>query len=174
MENLMNKIITPELKVKFDEVVARYATRRASILEILHMLQEKNGYISIETEEAVAEYLEIAPIDVREVMTFYTLFYDKPKAKTRFNVCRTLTCSLLGGDIIHHFEKKLGIKCGQTTADGQYGLQKVECLGACELAPMLQLNDNEFIGLLTKQKVDELLQAAGSKPQAKAEGGQGR
>ena len=154
----MNQIIKAELKTKFDEVVARYATRRASILEILRMLQEHHGHISLETELAVAEYLQIPPIDVREVMTFYTLFYDKPKAKTRFNVCRTLTCSLLGAkEIIHQFEDKLGIKCGGITPDGQYGLQKVECLGACELAPMMQINDKEFVGNLTKEKVEALI-----------------
>jgi NADH-quinone oxidoreductase E subunit len=157
----MNNVITTELKAKFDPIVARYTTRRASILEILRMLQEHYGHISLETELEVAEYLEIPPIDVREVMTFYTLFYDKPKAKTRFNVCRTLTCSLLGADdMIQYFEEKLGIKAGECTPDGKFGLQKVECLGACEIAPMLQLNDHEFIGNLTKEKVEGLIKGS--------------
>ncbi len=141
-----------------DAIVARYETKRASILEILRLIMEEHGFITKENEEAVAQYLEIPPIDVREVMTFYTLFYDKPKAKTRFNVCRTLSCDLLGaGEIIRYFEQKLGIKSGQMTADGQYGLHKVECLGACEIAPMLQLNDCDFVGNLTKEKVEELI-----------------
>ncbi len=158
----MNKYITPEFKVKSDPVVARYETKRASLLEILHLLQEVYGHITLEAEKETAEYLGIAPIDVREVMTFYTLYYEKPRAKTRFNVCRTLTCSLMGAeDIIGHLENKLGIKAGHESADGKFGLKKVECLGACELAPMLQLNDSEFVGCLTKQKVDELLKKAG-------------
>ena len=154
----MNKIFTSEFKAKADELLSRYETKRASLLEILHLVQEKYGYITREAEQEVAQYLEIAPIDVREVMTFYTLYYDKPKAKTRLNVCRTLTCALLGAeDIVNHLENKLGIKAGQQTADGKFSLKKVECLGACELAPMLQLNDAAFVGCLTKQKVDELL-----------------
>ncbi len=154
----MSQFVTPEFKKKADPVVARYETKRASLLEILHLVQEQYGFITREAEAEVAEYLGIAAIDVREVMTFYTLYYDKPRAKTRFNVCRTLSCSLLGAeDVISHLEHKLGIKAGQQSADGKFSLAKVECLGACELAPMMQVNDNEFVGCLTKQKIDELL-----------------
>ncbi len=154
----MSAFVTPEFKKKADPVVARYETKRASLLEILHLVQEVYGYITIEAEAEVAEYLGIAAIDVREVMTFYTLYYEKPRAKTRFNVCRTLSCSLLGAeDMVSHLEHKLGIKAGEQTSDGKYSLVKVECLGACELAPMMQLNDAEFVGCLTKQKLDDLL-----------------
>lgn len=156
--NFLNKYFTPEVKKKADTVTARYEVRRAATLEILHLMQETYGYISLEIEQAVAEYIEIPAIAVREVVTFYTLYYQKPKAKTRFNVCRTLPCMLAGGDkILKHFEEKLGLKPGQCTADGQFGLQTVECLGACELAPMLQFNDNEFVGWLTHEKVDEMI-----------------
>lgn len=152
------KYFTPELKAKADEVVARYETRRAPMLEILHLMQETYGYITKEIEAAVAEYLEVAAIDVREVMTFYTLYYTKPRAKTRFNVCRTLACALTGSkQIVNHMEEKLGIKCGQETPDGKYALQEVECLGACEIAPMMQVNDDEFVGFLTKEKVDKII-----------------
>ena len=154
----MDKIFTPEIKAKADAILAQYETKRASILEILRLLQEAHGHISLETERAVAAYLEIPVIDVREVVTFYTLFYQKPKAKTRFNVCRTLPCMLAGGDqIIQYFETKLGLKPGQMTADGAFSLQMVECLGACEIAPMLQFNDEEFVGCLTKEKVDAMI-----------------
>ena len=154
----MNQIFTPEIKTKADAILTRYETKRASILEILRLLQETYGHISLETEEAVAAYLEIPVIDVREVVTFYTLFYQKPKAKTRFNVCRTLPCMLAGGDeIIKYFEEKLGIAPGQMTPDGGFSLETVECLGACEIAPMLQFNDEEFVGYLTKEKVDEMI-----------------
>ena len=153
----------PSFKVKADDILSKYETKRASILEILRLIQEEHGHITLDDEHAVAQYLEIPVIDVREVMTFYTLFYDKPKAKTRFNVCRTLSCSLLSAEkIIHHFEEKLGIKCGQMTADKQYSLHKVECLGACEIAPMMQLNDEKFIGNLTKEKVTDLIKGLSS------------
>lgn len=159
----MSAYITPEFRKKSDPVVARYETKRASLLEILHLVQEEYDYISREAELEVAEYLGIAPIDVREVMTFYTLYYEKPRAKTRFNVCRTLTCSMLGAkDIIAHLENKLGIKAGEQTADGKFSLAKVECLGSCEIAPMMQVNDAEFVGCLTKQKIDEILKNTGA------------
>ena len=156
----MNAIFTSDIKSKADAILAKYETKRASILEILRLLQEVYGHISLEIEEAVSVYLEIPVIDVREVVTFYTLFYQKPKAKTRFNVCRTLPCMLAGGDeIIQYFEEKLGLKPGQMTANGEFSLETVECLGACEIAPMLQFNDEEFVGFLTKAKVDEMIKA---------------
>ena len=154
----MDKYFTPEIKVKADAITARYEVRRAAILEILHLMQETYGHISLEIEEAVAAYIGCPAIDVREVVTFYTLYYQQPRAKTRFNICRTLPCMLAGGDeILKYFEEKLGIKPGQCTKDGQFGLQTVECLGACELAPMLQFNDDAFVGWLTKEKVDEMI-----------------
>lgn len=157
----IEKIFTPDIQKQADAILVNYETKRASILEILRLLQEQYGYISLEIEEAVAKYLELPVIDVHEVVTFYTLFYRQPKAKTRFNVCRTLSCALLGGtDIIKYLEQKLGIKAGEKTPDGKFSLQAVECLGACEIAPMMQLNDNEYIGCLTKQKIDELIKKA--------------
>lgn len=157
----MSKIFTPEFKKKTDAILPNYETKRATLLEILRMVQEEYGFITLETEQEVAEYLGIAAIDVREVMTFYTLYYEKPRAKTRLNVCRTLSCSMLGADdMIQHLEKKLGIKAGQQSPDGKFSLAAVECLGACELAPMMQLNDDAFIGCLTKQKLDEVIKKA--------------
>jgi len=154
----MNPVFTSEIKSKADAILAKYETKRAPILEVLRLLQEHYGHITLEMEAACAEYLEIPPIDVREVMTFYSLFYSRPKAKTRFHVCRTLTCSLLGGeDLLKYMEQKLGVKTGEKTPDGNFFLETVECLGACEIAPMLQLNDREYVGPLTKEKIDELL-----------------
>ncbi len=154
----MTEIFTAEFKNQAEAIAARYETKRASILEILRLVQEHHGHITHEAEIAVASYLEIPAIDVREVMTFYSLFYDKPKAKTRFHVCRTLACSLAGGDeILKHLEKKLGIKPGQMTADGKFSVNTVECLGACEIAPMMQLNDTEYVGPLTKEKIEGLI-----------------
>src|SRR5215211_5977892 len=148
---------TPEFKEKADKILNQYETKRASILMILRLIQEEYGHITREAEEEVAAYLQIPVIDVREVMTFYTLFYDKPKAKNRFAVCRTLSCTLLGAeDIIKYLETKLGIKAGQTGADAPCSISKVECLGACEIAPMLQYNDGPFYGNLTREKIDEL------------------
>ncbi len=155
-----NKYFTAEIIKRADAVVARYEVRRAAMLEILHLIQEVYGYIGLDMEKEVAAYMQVSDVAIREVVTFYTLYYQKPKAKTRFNVCRTLACMLAGGDdIIKYFEEKLGLKPGQMSQDGQFGLQTVECLGACELAPMLQFNDNEFVGNLTKEKVDTMIQS---------------
>lgn len=157
----LDKVFTAEVRQHTDPIVARYETKRASILEVLRFLMEKHSYITLEMEEATAHYLEIAPMDVREVVTFYTLFYTKPLAKTRFNVCRTLACSLLGAPkIIRYLEKKLNIKPGQMTPDGVFALNTVECLGACEMAPMMQVNDCEFAGHLTEEKIDNILAKA--------------
>ncbi len=156
----MDATFTPEIKAKADAITARYEVRRAAMLEILHLMQTEYGHISLETEKAVADYIGVPPVDVREVITFYTLYYTKPRAKTRFNVCRTLPCMLAGGDkVLKCFEEKLGIKPGQCTADNEYSLQTVECLGACELAPMLQLNDEAFVGWLTPEKALELIRS---------------
>ncbi len=164
MSELFKKIFTDEVLKKTDPVVAQYETRRAPMLEVLHILQEHYGYISLETEEAVAEYLKVSPMDVREVITFYTLYYTKPKAKVRFNVCRTLTCNLLGAEgVVKCLEKNLGVKSGEKTADGRFEVKEVECLGACEIAPMLQLNDDEYFGRLDDNKVAELLRKQGVK-----------
>ena len=153
----IEKVFTPELRPLADKIVAKYETRRASILEVLRLLMERYGHITLEMEEATAHYLEIAPVDVREVMTFYSLFYDKPKAKTRFQVCRTLPCVLAGAnEIIRYLEERLKIKPGQMTPDGLFSMETVECLGACEIAPMMQLNDRSYVGPLTKEKIDEI------------------
>ena len=157
--SLFEKIFTKEVLAKTDPVVVKYETRRAPMLEVLHILQEHYGHISIETEEAVAEYLKVSPMDVREVITFYTLYYTQPKAQVRFNVCRTLTCNLLGAEnVVKCFEKHLGIKSGEKTTDGKFEVKEVECLGACEIAPMLQLNDDEYIGQLNEAKVTDLIE----------------
>ncbi len=156
---MIETVFKPEIKKQAEAIMARYETKRASILEILRLVQESCGYVSTEAEEAVAELLEIPAIDVHEVVTFYTLFYRKPKCKTRLNVCRTLTCALAGGDrILDHLEKKHGLRPGEAREDGSVSLQTVECLGACEIAPMMQLNDSEYIGPLTPEKIDQVLE----------------
>lgn len=154
----MNKYITPEVKKKADAIVAKYEQSRAALLEILHLVMEVHGHITLEAEEEVAQYIGIPAIQVREVITFYTLYYTKPRAQMRLNVCRTLACTLQGGDeLIRYCEKKLGVKPGHTTKDGKFGFQTVECLGACEIAPMMQVNDHHYIGNLTKEKIDAVI-----------------
>ena len=160
-QELLNKkenLFSPALQEKLDAKIALYETKRAAMLEVLRLIMEENGFITLEDEKKIGKLLGVPAIDVREVMTFYTLFYDKPKAKTRFNVCRTLTCQLTGGnEMLKYLEQKLGIHDGEMSKDGKCSLKTVECLGACEIAPMLQVNDREYAGNLTKEKIDALI-----------------
>ena len=147
-----------DLKQQLDKIISHYEDKRAALLPVLHAVQEKNGLISPESEQAVGDLLGIPVVHVHEVVSFYHLFHQTKKGKCHFSVCQTTSCSLLGGeDIIDHLKNRLGIKAGETTPDGKFSLSVVECLGACEIAPMMQFN-KEYKGNLNKKKIDELIE----------------
>ena len=124
----------------------------------MHYVQEKEGFISPDSEKDVAEYLGIPVVHVHDVVSFYHLFHQERKGKCHFSVCQTTSCALLGSeDIVDHLKKRLGIEPGETTPDGKFSLSTVECLGACEIAPMMQCN-KDYKGLLNKKKIDELIE----------------
>ena len=124
---------------------------------MLHFVQEKEGLITSESEQKIGDYLNIPVVHVHEVVSFYHLFHQTKKGKCHFSVCQTTACALRGAeDIIGHIQKRLGIKAGETTSDGKFSLSVVECLGACEIAPMMQCN-KEYKGFLNKKKIDELI-----------------
>nr|CAX68923.1 NADH-quinone oxidoreductase 24 kD subunit E [uncultured bacterium] len=146
------------LRHQADSICANYPVKRAGLLPVLRLIQEQYSFIPPHVEEQVAQYFQIPPADVREVMTFYTLFHSKPRAKCEINVCRTLSCSLMGAkEMVAYISEKLGIKPGETTADGRFTLKEVECLGACEIAPMAQVG-HEYVGPLTREKIDHIIQ----------------
>ncbi len=146
-----------ELLPQMDKITSQYENRRAALLPLLHLVQEKKGLISPESEQALADYLGMPVVHVHEVVSFYHLFHQTKKGKCHFSVCQTTACALLGGeDIIEHIKKRLNIKPGETTADGKFSLSVVECLGACEIAPMMQCN-KDYVGHLNKKKIDELI-----------------
>jgi NADH-quinone oxidoreductase subunit E len=124
----------------------------------LHLAQESfGGWLSAETLDYVAELLQIKPIEVYEVATFYSMYNLKPVGKYMFEVCQTGPCMLRGSDdIIAYIGEKLGIKPGETTTDGMFTLKTVECLGACGYAPMMQLGKH-YREHLTKEKVDAII-----------------
>jgi len=125
---------------------------------VLHLVQEKEGLISPESEKNIAQYLGIPVVHVHEVVSFYHLFSQTKKGQCHFSVCQTTTCALLGGeDVIEHIQKRLGIEPGETTPDGKFSLSVVECLGACEIAPVMQQN-KDYVGCLTKEKINELIE----------------
>ncbi|MBS1772548.1 MAG: NADH-quinone oxidoreductase subunit NuoE [Bacteroidetes bacterium] len=145
---------------KVKEIMARYpeGKHKSALIPVLHIAQEENGgWLSTEAMDHVAEVLNILPIEVYEVATFYTMFNLKPVGKYIFEVCRTGPCMLNGSDqIIDYIKEKLSIKEGETTPDGMFTLKPAECLGACGYAPMMQLG-NHFREHLTKEKVDAII-----------------
>lgn len=145
---------------KVTEIIARYpeGKQKSALIPLLHMAQEEfGGWLDVPVMDYVGSLLSIDPIEVYEVATFYTMFNMKPVGKYVLEVCQTGPCMLCGSDkIIDHIKNKLGIKEGETTADGLFTLKPAECLGACGYAPMMQLG-KFYKEHLTVEKVDKLI-----------------
>ncbi len=138
-------------------IQALYPDRRAALLPVIHLAQEAFACISLEVEEYVAGLFDLSPAHVHEVVTFYTLFFTQPKGRHIISVCHNLTCHLLGAqEVLAYLREKLGVEMGETTKDGRVTLLSVECLCACELAPMMQVDRYE--GNLTPEKIDRILE----------------
>ena len=136
-----------------------YPDKRGALLPVLHMAQDTFGHISLEAEEYVAGLFGLSPAHVHEVVTFYTLYFREPKGRHVVAVCHNLSCHLAGAPgILAHVKQRLGIDVGQTTADGRVTFQAVECLCACEGAPMMQVDDRYEVNL-TPETVDRILEA---------------
>ena len=145
---------------KVHEIVARYpeGKQKSALLPVLHLVQEENnGWLSVEAMDYVAELLQLKPIEVYEVATFYSMYNLKPVGRYLFEVCQTGPCMLNGSDdIIRYIQEKLNIKVGETTPDGLFTLKVVECLGACGYAPMMQMGKH-YKEHLTREKVDQII-----------------
>lgn len=143
-----------------EQIIQRYpqGKQKSALLPVLHIAQDEfGGWLSTETMDYVATLLQLDPIEVYEVATFYSMYNLKPVGRYMFEVCQTGPCMLNGSDdIIKYIHEKLGIKPGETTADGMFTLKTVECLGACGYAPMMQLGKN-YREHLTKEKVDAII-----------------
>jgi NADH-quinone oxidoreductase subunit E len=138
-----------------------YPDSRGALLPVLHMAQETFGYVSLEAEEYVASLFGLAPAHVHEVVTFYTLYFREPPGRHVISVCQNLSCHLAGAPrILAHLQERLGIKVGETMDDGRVTLLAVECLCACEHAPMAQVDDRYEMDL-TPEKIDRLLEGLG-------------
>lgn len=150
-----------ETMVKVHKIIARYpkGKEKSALLPILHIAQEEfEGYLSVDVMDYVASLLNIQPIEVYEVATFYSQYYLDPVGKNVIEICRTGPCAICGGEAIQSYlEKKLSIKTGQTTPDGLFTLKAVECLGACGSAPVMQIN-TEFYEYLTEEKIDNIIE----------------
>lgn len=144
-----------------DRIIARYpdGRQKSALIPILHLAQEEfGGWLSTEAMDYVAGLLQLKPIEVYEVATFYSMFNLRPVGKYLLEVCQTGPCMLNGSEeIIGYIHQKLGIRPGETSADGLFTLKTVECLGACGYAPMLQLGKH-YKEHLTKDKIDALVE----------------
>jgi NADH-quinone oxidoreductase subunit E len=151
-----------EQKLKeVEQIIQHYpeGKQKSALIPVLHLAQEEfGGWLSAETMNYVASVLNLQPIEVYEVATFYSMYNLKPVGRYLFEVCQTGPCMLNGSDhIIKYIFEKLGIKPGETTSDGMFTLKTVECLGACGYAPMMQLGKN-YREHLTKEKVDAIIE----------------
>ena len=138
-------VYTPDNQAKFDENVQHYPPeqRKSAILYALYLAQGQLGYLTGNAMRFVAQQIGCSTADVEDVVSYYTMFYTKPVGKRVLNVCRTLSCALLGAErVTEELSKKLGIAPGQTTPDGEFTLIEVECLGACDRAPVVMVNDD--------------------------------
>jgi NADH-quinone oxidoreductase subunit E len=143
---------------ELEEILKRYPTKMGACIPALHLCQDQNGYITDDIVLYVSNRLDLPPAHVKGVVTFYTLFNQKPVGKHQVWVCRTLPCALRGADgILAHCEKKLGIHAGETTADGKVTLRTAECLASCGTAPMMQV-DKDYHENLTPERVDAVLE----------------
>ncbi len=151
---------------KVAEIITRYpeGKQKSALLPVLHMAQEEfGGWLDVPVMDYVASLLNIEPIEVYEVASFYSMYNLKPVGKYMFEVCQTGPCMINGSDnIIDYIKEKLNIEVGETTADGMFTLKTVECLGACGYAPMMQLGKN-YREHLTKEKVDAIIEECRAK-----------
>ncbi|MEX0661214.1 MAG: NAD(P)H-dependent oxidoreductase subunit E [Balneolaceae bacterium] len=149
---------TKEDLEEIETIKAKYPEVMPATLPVLWVAQRRFGHVEPEVQRLVAHTLDLPEAHVHGVATFYTQYYKEKKGKHVLDVCTCLSCQLCGGyDILEHLENKLGIKAGETTEDGMFTIEEVECLGACGYAPMLQVTNDQYVNNLTPEKVDELV-----------------
>jgi NADH-quinone oxidoreductase subunit E len=154
--------VSADLAAEIDELISHYPQKRSASLMLLHAFQERFGYISRQAVEWIAARLELQPINIYELVTFYPMFHQKPVGKYHLRVCRTLSCALGGSYKLHEqLCNKLGLDSHQhspqTTQDGKYTVEFVECLASCGTAPVMMCNEAFYEGVV-ERKADEILQ----------------
>jgi NADH-quinone oxidoreductase subunit E len=153
-------IVTQAMREQFAREVAKYPAdqKQSAVMACLAIVQDEQGWVSLDAEKEVAEYLGMPPIAVHEVTTFYNMYNQQPVGKYKLNVCTNLPCQLRdGANALHHCEKKLGVKMGETTPDGLFTLQQSECLGACADSPVMLVNDRTMCSFMSTDKIDQLI-----------------
>lgn len=157
-ENISNHIFNQEELKQVEKHISKYPTKMSAIMPVLWMVQEKEGWISIDSMKYVGQLLELPYEHVLGVATFYTMYFKKPVGKYHLQICTNVSCMLCGGtELFKYVSDKLGIKNKEITSDGIFSIEEVECLGSCGTAPMLQVNNKEYYENLTLPQVDELI-----------------
>lgn len=145
---------------RFAREVAKYPDdqKQSAVMACLSIAQQEQGFVSADSERAIAEYLGMAPMAVHEVTTFYNMYNQQPVGKFKINVCTNLPCQLRNGQAaLVHLVNKLGIEVGETTSDGLFTVQPGECMGACADAPVLLVNDRTMCSYMSHDKIDQLV-----------------
>ena len=153
-------MLTPESQRKIDTAVAKYPPeqKRSAVMAALTIAQDEKGWLSQETMAFVASYLDMAPVAVREVATFYAMYDLAPTGKHKITICTNLPCALSGAnDAAEHLKSTLGIDFNETTLDGKFTLKEGECFGACGDAPVCLLNNKQMLSFMSNDKLDGLL-----------------
>jgi NADH-quinone oxidoreductase subunit E len=153
-------MISEATKQRFDREVAKYPDeqKQSAVMACLSIVQQEQGFVSAESERAIADYLGMAPMAVHEVTSFYNMYNQQPVGKFKINVCTNLPCQLRNGQgALMHLVKTLGIEVGETTADGMFTVQPGECMGACADAPVLLVNDRNMCSYMSNDKIDQLV-----------------
>ena len=161
----MNTMATPQEKFifanpdKVDRIFSQYPDKKSATLSLLHLAQAQEGYISGSVIDTIADLVECHPAIVMDCVSFYGMFFTKPQGRHKIQVCQTLSCSVNGADaLVDHVSNKFSIKPGETTDDRRFTLMKVECLGSCGTAPVVQINNDYHEGL-TNERFNELLES---------------
>lgn len=155
----MSVKFSDEALKEYQAILQKYPDRRAALLPALHLAQREFGWISRDVMRYLSELMDIPVTQVLDTATFYTMFKTKPSGKYHIQLCSTLSCALRGSrQIYEHLTEKLGIEDGQVTSDGKFSIQKVECLGACGTAPVVQINDDYYEGV-TPESLDKILES---------------
>ena len=158
-ETTQNIAFTPERLAQVQQMIGNYpeGKQKSALLPVLHVAQEQFGWLSEGVMDYVATLLDISPVEVYEVATFYTMYHLQPVGSHVIEYCRTGPCCLMGGeDVYSHLKNRLGIETGETTPDGKFTLKEVECLAACGWGPVFQIREKYYMNL-TNDKVDEIV-----------------
>jgi NADH-quinone oxidoreductase subunit E len=154
---IANSIFTPQTAARFDHLVTIYPVKRSALVPMLLYAQDEVGYVSDAVVVEIAQRLDLLELDVRGVLSYYSMLRTKPAGKYNVQVCTNISCMLVGGyDILDHCKSKLGIGHKGVTSDGLFSLEEVECIGACCWAPAMQVN-YDFHDNLDVAKVDTIL-----------------